>query len=100
MFRGYRGIIVATCWLILASAPTPDRGADAENAQTAKNIEKSLESLATKQAQAVEQAKPGEYQAPCGEGEYNNQSDLCAQWYAARAAGDAAKWSFGPFGWG
>jgi hypothetical protein len=43
---------------------------------------------------AQPQSVTNEYQAPCRDGKINARSELCAQWYAARAARDAANWSF------
>lgn len=95
MSRGYRGLVVAAFgWLILAAAPAPNNSAETEQANSAQRTERSLESIAAAQNQIAESTDTGEYQQPCGDGEYDNRSDLCAQWHAANAARDAADWAF------
>jgi hypothetical protein len=94
MPRGYRCIIIAAVgWLILAAAPAPQHGAQGEQAQPPANVERSLDTIAGAQNKLAEATDTGEYQKPCAETEANNQSDLCAQWYAAHAARDAADWA-------
>jgi len=91
MSRGYRLFFVAAFgWLALGTAAPSNNSARANHAETAHNVENSLARTANSQAQVVEQARPGEYEKPCEEGERNYRSDLCAQWEAARAARDAA----------
>lgn len=95
MPRSYRHVILAALgWLILGATPAPNKGPQAKEAEPSQRVERALESIANSQAATVEQSEAGEYEAPCEEGEYNNKSDLCAQWYAARAAGDAANWAW------
>lgn len=91
MRRGPLGVMAAlAAWLILIGASAPNNNAQAAPPKITTGIERSLADIANAQAQAVEQGKPSEYQAPCQRDEYNNKSDLCAQWYAASAARDAA----------
>lgn len=98
MPRGYRCIILAIVgWLILAAAPAPNQGGKTEQQKARSDIEQSLSTIANAQAEAVEQAKPGEYQRPCSREQDNRASDLCAQWQAAVAARDAAKWAYWSF---
>lgn len=95
MSRGYRCIIFAAFgWLILAAAPPPNNSAQANQSQPAESIDRPLSDIANAQTEIT---NVSEYQAPCGDKEYNNKSDLCAQWYAARAAGEAARWSMWTF---
>jgi hypothetical protein len=95
MPRSYRSIILAAVgWLILVAAVSPNNGNQTERHQTADSIKSSLESIARSQSQVTEQAKASEYQTPCRDGEYNNKSELCAEWYSARASRDAADWAF------
>ncbi|WP_156957020.1 hypothetical protein [Sphingomonas astaxanthinifaciens] len=63
----------------------------------ADEVTKALRQIASAQAK---QSERGEYEKPCADGEYNNRSDLCAQWYAARAARDAADWAYWAVFWG
>lgn len=92
MLRGYRSIVVAVAGLaLLAAAPAPNEGGNANKSQPAPAGDRALERTAGPPAK---QSEPDEYQAPCRDGEYDNRSDLCAQWYAARAARDAANWAW------
>lgn len=95
MPRGYwRIIIAAVGWLILAATPVPNSSTRAEQDNAATKVERSLEAIAGAQNKIAEATDPGEYDLRCGDSEYNNNSDLCAQWYAARAARDAADWAY------
>jgi hypothetical protein len=95
MPRGYRCIVIAAFgWLSLATSPSPNNANQAKQAQPAQSINRSLDSIATAQDKIAKATNTGEYQTPCSDGQYNNKSDLCAQWYAARAARDAADWAF------
>jgi hypothetical protein len=94
MLGSYRGIVVAVAgWLILAAAPTPrDRTQEQAN-QSAAKIGHSLDSIAAAQNKIAKATNTGEYEKPCRDGQPNYDSDLCAQWYAASAARDAANWA-------
>jgi hypothetical protein len=97
MLRGYRGILCAIAGLaLLGAGPAPNQRADPDKQSATGTIQQSLDRIANAQ---TEQAEPGEYQAPCRDREYNNRSDLCAQWYAARAARDAADWAYWALFW-
>lgn len=91
--KGYRcAILAALGWLTMAAAPAPDNLGSVDQHQPSAMIER----VADVQA---DQAEPNSYRAPCRDGEYNNQSELCAQWYAARAARDAADWAYWAIFW-
>ena len=93
----YRGIFAALAGLaLLGAAPSPNQSGKPDQSHSTAAAQQSLQRIADAQAK---QAEPGEYQAPCGDGEYNNKSDLCAQWYAARAARDAADWAYWAVFW-
>jgi hypothetical protein len=95
MPRGYRCIILAALgWLILAASPAPDNSTKPEQSAPAKSVQHSLDTIARAQDEIAEAAKPGEYEQPCPDGKRNYKSDLCAQWYAANAARDAADWAY------
>lgn len=97
MLRGYRCILIAVVgWLSLAASQAPNKRADGNQTQARAAIKESLSRIADAQAK---QAEAGQYEAPCDDGEYNNESDLCAQWYAARAARDAANWAYWSVFW-
>jgi hypothetical protein len=90
MPRGYRCVILAAVgWLILvgpgfSQTPKP---------QTARNQSPATERIANAAEQLAatnQQEGPASYQRPCkGDGE-DRDSDLCAQWKAADAAGSGA----------
>jgi hypothetical protein len=92
MPRSYRTVILATfgC-VILGAAPAPDIGARSQQDQANSNLQRSLDSIAAAENRIAE---PGQYQQPCPDGKDDNRSDLCAQWHAALAASEAARWSF------
>lgn len=95
MPRGYRYVILAAFgWLSLAAAPAPNSAAQSEQRKTSKHIPRSFADIARERADARKAVEAAEYQKPCQNTERNYKSDLCAQWYAATAAGDAAKWAF------
>ena len=87
MSRSYGLLVLAFGLILSAATPTPDNISGKIQHQTVAAIQDSLDRTANAEAK---QAENGEYQAPCADGEYKNKSDLCAQWYAARAARDAA----------
>lgn len=95
MFRIYRGIILTISGLVLVGA-TPLNRKDEKTDQTEKNnrVENALEAIAVAQKEAVQ---PSEQERPCDQGNDNRQSDLCAQWKAADAAGESARWTFWTF---
>jgi hypothetical protein len=94
MPRGYRHFVFALVgWLSLA-AVAPDNRGQTKDSQAAANIQRPLESIASAQNKIATATDTGEYQKPCKDGQANDQSDLCAQWYAARAARDAATWTY------
>jgi len=95
MPRGYRCIVLAVLgWLVLAAAPTPDNTGQLQRPQATAKAERGHDKIASTQDGPTKPTEAGEYQRPCPEGEYNNKSDLCVQWYAARAAQESADWAF------
>jgi hypothetical protein len=91
MLRGYRCIVIAAFgWLSLAASPAPDNGAQADQAAPKGKISKADQHVA---AAITEAAKPSEKDRGCTQGKEERQSDLCAQWKAADAASDAARWA-------
>ncbi|QHD65771.1 hypothetical protein GS397_00915 [Sphingobium yanoikuyae] len=75
---------------LLGAAAAPTHSAQSNQNRSAEKIERALERIAVAQEKPAETPKGNEYERPCKDGEYDNRSDLCAQWYAARAARDAA----------
>lgn len=95
MSRGYRIIILATVgWLILASAPTPSDKSQYKQTETSKAVPESAQSIAVSLSGPVEVIQRPEAKPPCGPRKYSSDDDLCAQWKAADAATDGARWSF------
>lgn len=95
MFRMCRGIILTIAGLILVGASeAPKPPTKSEKQQTEHTVEQAkpaAETDTTKPSKAVE---PPEYYQPCGQRGSESNSDLCAQWSAAKAASKAAKWAW------
>ena len=95
MLRGYRSIVAAIAGLILiGSSEAPQNSADGQKSHGSKEIQKPVADIllpATEPAKAIE---PPEYYQPCGKQGSEGNSDLCAQWQAAKAAGKAADWAW------
>lgn len=96
MRRGTACVIAAAC-LLSAAAPAPDQRADHQQRAAAQRMQQAVESIAASQGRIADATQPGEYERPCREGEKNRNSDLCAQWEAATAAGDSARWAYWAF---
>jgi hypothetical protein len=95
MLRGYRGIVIALAGLILLGAsPSTNLKNKDETGQGPAKIEHPVDAISASSEKIAKASETGEYQKPCQDGEANNNSDLCAQWYTARAARDAADWAF------
>ena len=96
MLSGYRLLVIALGLALAGTAPAPNKAGEPHQQPAAAPAQRSLERIADAESK---QAEPGEYQAPCADDEYNNKSDLCAQWYAARSARDAADWTYWAVFW-
>ena len=97
MPRGYRCIILAAVgWLSLAAAPHPDAKAETPNPKATQKATQSAPAI-TATPQAVKEVEPPKKQPRCGPRQYGDDDDLCAQWKAADAAGDAAWWAMASF---
>ena len=91
MPRGYRLLVVAL-GLILA-AQHPNVGAQPKQSSPQERSASALENIAARydeQAEGVQRSPEGK---PCNSGDDKRNSDLCAQWKAADAAADAARWA-------
>lgn len=92
MLRSYRGIIFALIGLVSIGAGEPPKTQiQAEATKEKQEIAKSLESIATSLQRANESSDATK---PCANDEEDRNSDLCAQWKAADAASDAARWAW------
>lgn len=94
MIRGYR-----LCIVVLGLALSCTNHAYAEGSkqqsQAEQSISKSLNDIATASRQQTERAQRADKdEAPCGQDEYGSKADLCAQWKAADAATDSARWAW------
>jgi len=91
MFRGYRVALCAAFGLALIGASPKEDGRNrTQERATQKQIAEKLERIAT----AIE--KPPSAPTPdsgCDSGAEDRQSDLCAQWKAADAAAESARWA-------
>lgn len=86
------GVVAAA--LLVGAAPSPRQGGQAEQAKATRDLAQAVETLSgtvTKQAQANEASL---LSSSCEPGRDQRQSDLCAQWKAADAAREAARWAF------
>lgn len=86
-------VAVCVCALTVA-AVAPHKHDYHEDTRSAPKVQQSLQSVAAAQYQIAAATNTGEYQKPCDDGQANNKSELCAEWYAARAARDSADWAF------
>lgn len=93
MHRSYRYILGAAIGLLVgAAAPLPSaEDASTEHAQTERHIANAMAGIDASLRQANQ---PNILESECDPEKPNRKSDLCAQWKAADAAGDAAR-----YGW-
>lgn len=87
-------------WLLVASVaaafalcgPSPEPGAQT-NQSAAEHKKRDSAPTPTRAPQALEPIQPVEYYRPCWSDRKDGNSDLCAQWTAAKGATDAAYWA-------
>ena len=95
MLRGSRFIILALAGLALVGADQgPKPTTEAEQAQPAGDIKQTQPAATNGAAKSSEPVYPPEYYQPCRKRGSEGNSDLCAQWSAAKAASDAARWAW------
>lgn len=96
MLRGYRCAIVAAFgWLALTGADeSPQNTAQTKQQQAASNKASGVPKVLSPSPEAAKAVEPPEYYEPCGNARSEGKSDLCAQWSAAKAAQDAARWAW------
>lgn len=92
MLRGYRLFILAV-GLALAG-PGYGQEASGDQQKTRNQIDTQLERIA---AAIEKQPVASAPDSGCEPGQENRQSDLCAQWKAADAAAESARWAFWTF---
>jgi hypothetical protein len=105
-FRGYRfGIgaglvaLIVVCvglglYIGILAAQHPHLPAEPQQAQTAQTIPSSPENIAAADYEIAERIHRAKYEAECNPANEKRDSDLCAQWKAADAATDAARWTY------
>lgn len=89
-----RFVALAAVPLLLGAAPHPSQQAKAEEPPASGKGADGPKPVAATIAAPVQVVQPAIKQPPCGPGQYQSSDELCAQWKAADAAGDAAKWAF------
>lgn len=93
MSRGYRYIILAAGWLVLTAAGEPANQNVVPRQMDAGNEQPKRANVIPPPAAASGQPI-GARKIQCGNGRYAGNDELCAQWKAADAAADAARWAY------
>jgi hypothetical protein len=94
MPRGYRFFVFAL-GLTLSCANHANAEGGKQQTQSEQSIAASLSDIAAANNQQAERSKRSDQdEAPCGQGQYGSNADLCAQWKAADAASDSAWWAW------
>lgn len=93
MPRGYRIAVFAAfgCLILVGASPPPSGKASAQKANPQRNASEQLSRIA---AAIEKQPSTPSPDRGCAKSQDNRNSDLCAQWKAADAANDAARWSW------
>jgi hypothetical protein len=94
MLRGYRGIILAVGLILAGTNHANAEGGDQQKQATQSAAQSLSEIAATNREQAERTKRSDQEEAPCGQGKYDSDADLCAQWKAADAASDSAWWAW------
>jgi hypothetical protein len=100
MFRGYWGIVVAIAgWLAFVgfiswNYQAPEHPAASKQQQAQTKSGQAVPAAAAMPAEPSKPIEPPEYYQPCGKHGSEGNSDLCAQWSAAKAASQAARWAW------
>lgn len=83
-------VLILAALSLSASAPSPRDRNNAPNDRSGTEINDANPTAPTAPQEPVESPF---YKQPCGNPSHDRESDLCAQWEAADAAGRAATWS-------
>jgi hypothetical protein len=90
-----RGIlVVAVWWIISAASPSAGQNVQAQDPATQAEADKAANTDGTA---FLRVDKAPENDRGCRQGEDERSSELCAQWKAADAASDAARWAMASF---
>lgn len=84
---------LALATLFLAASPVPS-SSSAPPVSAQHKTERSAKPLRVEVTGPVKPATPPKKEPPCGSSQYQSNDDLCAQWKAADAASDAARYAF------
>ncbi len=97
--RGYRHVVLAAVvWVIIGNASHPQFDAKPMDEQRVQEVQRDLPRIADAlEGIARNQPASPNKDAGCNPGEDNRQSDLCAQWKAADAAYESARWTRATF---
>ena len=87
------GGVVAAILLVFWLALPPHDGGHAGKHDARRPVSNAAPPVTIRAPNPVEVAQSAEYQRPCGQGDDNRNSDLCAQWKAAEGASEAAYWA-------
>src|SRR5258708_4180130 len=85
----FRRLLASLCLLLTLAATAHDKNAD-HNTKAAYRAERPNPKTAGAPLSA---APAGDYYRPCNQARQQSESDLCAQWHAADAAGQSAYWA-------
>jgi hypothetical protein len=93
MLRGYRGVIFAACFglTLIGASNLPQ---DSTNPTQGNGNQANRQQSASAAAANSEPAVPPPSDAGCERNNDQRSSDLCAQWKAADAAYDSARWAW------
>ena len=91
-FLTLAGMVIVAAALV-GAAPPPDPNNQTNEAEATRDLAKAVEGLSRNVAAETQSVSGPEYEAPCDPGDDRRQSDLCAQWKAADAAREAARYA-------
>lgn len=94
MSNSYRFILIAFGLVLFCTNHAYGKGGK-ETEQANQSTEQSLQNISSRYDEQAERAKRTEQdEGPCGQRKYGSNADLCAQWKAADAASDSARWAW------
>jgi len=79
---------------LMAAAPLADVRGQGEQTKATRDLTQAVEGLSEQISQAADDGASSRHKDPCEAGVEDRSSELCAQWMAADAAREAARWSF------
>lgn len=94
MWRGVALFALLMAGFALVAPPHPYRVAQTEQPKAAQPPSPSNQHITALNDEETERAHRLKYEAQCNPGDDKRDSDLCAQWKAADAATDSARWTY------